>query len=77
MHFGLHEHVCFSTHFTRFIGVHSGLAYTQVIHSKPNTCVCTYYYTMESIPLEVTISVLTLLNKFTVSYGDAMYILTL
>ena len=30
MHFGLHEHTFFPTHFAYFIGVHSGLAYTQV-----------------------------------------------
>ena len=30
------------THFVYFISVHSGLAYTQVIHSKSNTCVHTY-----------------------------------
>ena len=35
--------------FACFIGVHSGLPYTRVIHSKPNMCVSTYYYTTESI----------------------------
>ena len=53
---------------THFIGVHSGLPYTQLIHSKPNTCVRTYYYTMESInyvPFMVMLTV-TLSNKFMV-----------
>ena len=36
MHFGLHKHEC-------FIGVQSGLAYTQVIRTyKPNMCMHTY-----------------------------------
>ena len=29
------------TYFVCFIGVHSGLPYTRIIHSKPNTLVCT------------------------------------
>ena len=88
VHFGLHElHscilVCMSTcvsptHFACFIGVHSDLVYTQVIHSKPNTCVRTYDYTTESIPY-IAVSV-TLLSKFMVSHRDIqmnMCILTL
>ena len=75
VHFGLHKHACFSTHFTCFIGVHSGLAYSQVIDSKPNMCVRVYYYTTESIRTFYkfradNVNSVTLLNKFMVSYGD-------
>ena len=43
---------------------------TQVIRSKPNTCVCTYYYTKESIPFRGNVNSVTLTNKLTVGYGD-------
>ena len=60
--------------------MHSGLAYTRVIHSKPNKCVCTYYYTMESIPfIGLELVMLTVLhfriNACMVSYGDIQMIM--
>ena len=75
----------FPTHFACFIDMHSALAYTRVIHSKPNTCVRSYYYTTESIRTfykfrDGNVSSVTLSNKFMVSYEDiqmTMCILTL
>ena len=80
--FGLHKlhgafGLCvFPTHFACFIGMHTGLAYTRITHSKPNTCMRTYVllhhgeYTFYRFIAANVNSVSTLSKKFTVSYGD-------
>ena len=71
---------------THFIDVHSNLPYTRVIHTyvctiviQIRTCMHTYYYTMESIrifiSLDLVMLTVTLSNKFTVSYGDIQIII--
>ena len=55
--------------------MYSDLAYTQVIHSKPNMRMRTYYYTMESIRTFYkfragNVNSVTLTNKFMASYRD-------
>ena len=70
----------FPTHFAYFIGVHSGMEYARVIRSKPNTCVHTYYYTLESIPCIGLEPVMLTVLHFQMSYIDTqmtMCILTL
>ena len=61
----------FLTHCACFIGVHSGLAYTRVICSKPNTYVRTYYREHTFYRFRAgNVNNYTLSNKFRVSYGD-------
>ena len=76
--FGLHElhlsilvHVSthvFLTHFTCFIDVHSGLAYTQGIHSyivnKICACILTTIPWRAYVPFDLVMLTVTLSNKF-------------
>ena len=54
----------FPTHFTCFIGVHSGLEYTSVIHSKANMCMRVYLHTTPPQSYRFRASNVNSANKF-------------
>ena len=67
MHSGF---ACFSM---CFFGVHTGLAYTRVIYSS-NWYLLRHHVKLNVpfIGLEVLLTVLTLINKYTMSYGNTL-----